>query len=114
MRVLPVDENKTCMHACMHAVEGVDLRLTLLQAYADYHDVMDLTEELVSGLVKAVKGSYKVQYHASAPLAVQRCPKSHAMQRSLGFLVARALWIPASLGIRRPAHEGQASILRFI
>ena len=41
----------------------------MLQAYADYYDVMDLTEELVSGLVKAVKGSYKVQYHASAPSA---------------------------------------------
>lgn len=40
-----------------------------MQAYADYYDVMDLTEELVSGLVKAVKGSYKVQYHASAHLA---------------------------------------------
>jgi len=35
-----------------------------LQAYADYYDVMELTEELVSGLVKAVKGSYKIQYHA--------------------------------------------------
>ena len=36
----------------------------LLQAYADYYDVMDMTEELVSGLVKAVKGSYQIQYHA--------------------------------------------------
>ena len=45
------------------------LRSAALQAYADYYDVMDLTEELVSSLVKAVKGSYKVQYHASASLA---------------------------------------------
>ena len=36
------------------------------QAYADYYDVMDLTEELVAGLVKAVKGGYKIQYHSSA------------------------------------------------
>ncbi len=39
-----------------------------LQAYADYYDVMDLTEELVSGLVKSVKGSYKIQYHAGETL----------------------------------------------
>ena len=39
-----------------------------VQAYADYYDVMDLTEELVSGLVKAVKGGYKIQYHTSAPV----------------------------------------------
>ena len=31
-----------------------------MQAYADYEDVMDLTEELVSGLVQEIKGSYKV------------------------------------------------------
>lgn len=40
----------------------------LLQAYADYYDVMDLTEELVSGLVKSVKGSYEIQYHAGETL----------------------------------------------
>ena len=38
--------------------------MAILQAYADYYDVMDTTEELVSGLVKAVKGSYQIQYHA--------------------------------------------------
>lgn len=35
-----------------------------LQAYADYNDLMGLTEELVSGLVKEVTGSYVIQYHA--------------------------------------------------
>ena len=43
------------------------------QAYADYYDVMELTEELVSGLVKAVKGSYKIQYHTSAPVLDPSC-----------------------------------------
>jgi lysyl-tRNA synthetase class II len=28
---------------------------------------MDMTEELVSGMVKALKGSYKIQYHAAGP-----------------------------------------------
>ena len=29
-------------------------------AYADYHDLMDLTEEMVSGLVHELFGSYKI------------------------------------------------------
>ncbi|CAL5227144.1 g10056 [Coccomyxa viridis] len=43
-----------------------ELYLKML-AYADYYDVMDMTEELVSGLVKAVKGSYQIKYHANGP-----------------------------------------------
>lgn len=39
----------------------------LLQAYADYNDLMDLTEDMVSSMVKKIKGSYKIQYHADGP-----------------------------------------------
>jgi len=35
-------------------------------AYADYEDLMKLTEELVSGMVLALTGSYIVQYHTDA------------------------------------------------
>ena len=49
----------------------------LLQAYADYYDVMDMTEELVSGLVKAVKGSYQIKYHASETQYSQTSVLSH-------------------------------------
>jgi lysyl-tRNA synthetase class II len=45
-------------------MSGHERRVGLLQAYADYYDVMDLTEDLVSGLVKSIKGSYKIMYHA--------------------------------------------------
>ena len=38
-----------------------------IQAFADYNDLMGLTEELVSGLVKEVTGSYVIQYHADGP-----------------------------------------------
>lgn len=38
-----------------------------MQAYADYNDLMDMTEELVSGMVRDLKGSYKIQYHANGP-----------------------------------------------
>lgn len=50
--------------------EGIDLThnpefttLKFYQAYADVYDIMDTTEELVSGLVKHVTGGYKTKYH---------------------------------------------------
>jgi lysyl-tRNA synthetase class 2 len=36
-------------------------------AYADYYDLMDMTEELLSGMVKSIKGDYKVTYHPNGP-----------------------------------------------
>jgi lysyl-tRNA synthetase class 2 len=50
--------------------EGIDLThnpeftsVEFYQAYADYHDLMRTTEELLSSVVKAVTGSYVVQYN---------------------------------------------------
>lgn len=50
--------------------EGIDLthnpEFTTLEAYvayADYEDLMKIIEELLSGLVHSIFGSYKVQYH---------------------------------------------------
>jgi lysyl-tRNA synthetase class 2 len=37
--------------------------LEFYMAYADVYDLMDMTEELVSGLVKHIHGSYKTTYH---------------------------------------------------
>jgi lysyl-tRNA synthetase class 2 len=49
--------------------EGIDLThnpefttLEFYQAYADYDDLMDMCEEMVSTLVKNVTGSYKIKY----------------------------------------------------
>lgn len=49
--------------------EGIDLThnpefttLEFYMAYADYDDLMDMCEELVSGLVKTVTGGYKIKY----------------------------------------------------
>eukprot|EP00941_MAST-03F_sp_MAST-3F-sp1_P001934 g1934.t1 len=36
-------------------------------AYADYNDLMDMTEELISGMVKEVTGGYKITYHKDGP-----------------------------------------------
>eukprot|EP01052_Picozoa_sp_SAG31_P073575 SAG31_NODE_32610_length_353_cov_1.200787_1_plen_48_part_10 len=31
-------------------------------AYGDYNDLMDMTEEMVSGMVKTLTGGYKIKY----------------------------------------------------
>lgn len=50
--------------------EGIDLThnpefsiCEFYMAYADMYDLMDITESMISGLVKAVTGSHKIKYH---------------------------------------------------
>ena len=38
-----------------------------VQAYADYQDLMEVTENMISQMVLRIKGSYKIQYHADGP-----------------------------------------------
>ncbi|KAI8614455.1 hypothetical protein BC830DRAFT_1065495 [Chytriomyces sp. MP71] len=54
--------------------EGIDLThnpefttCEFYMAYADMFDVMELTETLVSGMVKHITGGYKVVYHPKGP-----------------------------------------------
>ena len=49
--------------------EGIDLThnpefttCEFYQAYADYNDLMDMTEEMISGMVKDITGGYKIKY----------------------------------------------------
>lgn len=38
-----------------------------MQAYADYNDLMALTETMLSEMVKDITGSFKISYHANGP-----------------------------------------------
>lgn len=54
--------------------EGIDMThnpefttCEFYMAYADYNDLIDITEKMVSGLVKYLTGGYKVKYHPEGP-----------------------------------------------
>lgn len=54
--------------------EGIDMthnpEFTMCEfymAYADYNDLIDITEKFLSGLVKELFGTYKIKYHPDGP-----------------------------------------------
>ncbi|ETN61063.1 lysyl-tRNA synthetase [Anopheles darlingi] len=54
--------------------EGIDLThnpefttCEFYMAYADYNDIIEITQKLLSGMVYAIHGSYKIKYHPEGP-----------------------------------------------
>ncbi|KNC49290.1 lysyl-tRNA synthetase [Thecamonas trahens ATCC 50062] len=69
-------------------------------AYADYNDLIEMTEEMISGMVLAVTGSYVVEYkpmHAEEPYTIdftppfKRIPMVAGLEEVLGESIPRPL-----------------------
>lgn len=71
-------------------------------AYADYHDLMRLTEELLSTMAMKIKGSYKFPYHPEGPEnpdkvieldftpPFKRIPMMQGLEEALGIELPKA------------------------
>ncbi|XP_067393604.1 lysine--tRNA ligase-like isoform X2 [Emydura macquarii macquarii] len=72
-------------------------------AYADYNDLMVITEELLSGMVKHVTGNYKITYHPDGPegkaIEIDFSPpfKRVSMMEELEKAIGEKLPAPGSL-----------------
>lgn len=53
------------MAVCRRSQSGALTAVARAQAYADYHDLMAMTEDMVAQMVLQLRGSYRMEYHAN-------------------------------------------------